>query len=118
MIYIHFFIYNLYKYITCDNEVRLTGRDKFRAETVLLSLINCSHLYGRESIDAYSHVRDVFALITGFNELNSDEIRHCSLKLAQTYPSDLQADELANEMIQFVEFENTRNAILPAPWPR
>jgi hypothetical protein len=62
-------------------------------------------------------VRDVFAVIIGFNKLNSDEIRYCSSKLAQTYPSDLQADELADEMIQFVEFAKTRGCNTPMQHP-
>jgi len=62
----------------------------------------------RKRIDAYSHVRDVFAVLLRFRELDSDELRQGSSKLAQTYPSDLQADELANEIVQFVEFAKTR----------
>ena len=59
-------------------------------------------------------MRDVFAVISDFNELESDEIRRCSSKLAQTYPSDLQADELANEMVHFVEFAKTRKCNTPS----
>ena len=53
----------------------------------------------------------------GFNELESDEIRQCSSKLASAYPSDLQADELAIEMVHFIEFAKIRGAILPVPSP-
>ena len=58
-------------------------------------------------------------VLSCFRDLESDEIRQCSWKLAQTYPSDLQADELANEMAHFVEFAKTRgcNSLLPVPWP-
>ena len=92
---------------TGSAEVRLTGRDKFRIETFMV-VIDQLQSSLRKRIDAYSHVRDVFAVLLRFRELDSDELCQGSSKLAQTYPSDLQADELANEIVQFVEFAKTR----------
>jgi hypothetical protein len=96
-----------------DHEVRLTGRDKFRVETFLV-VIDQLQSSLRKRVDAYIHARDVFVVISDFNELDSNEIRSCSLKMAQTYPSDLQANEFANEMVHFVEFAKTRKCDTPS----
>jgi len=96
-----------------EDEVRLTGRDKFRVETFLV-VIDQLQSSLRKRIDAYSHVRDVFAVLSCFSELDNDEIRQRSLKLAETYPSDLRADDLANEMVHFVDFAKTRGCHTPS----
>ena len=91
----------------------LRARDKFRIETFLV-IVNQLQTALRGRIDAYSEVRKVFQVVTGFNDLTNDEIRQLAFAMAATYSSDLQSVAFSDEMVQFVDFAKSRGCSTPA----
>jgi len=91
----------------------LHGKDKFRIETftVIIDQLACSL---RRRIDAYKEVREVFKVVTDFNEIDADQIREYAMSMARTYSGDLQSGEFADEMIQFVNFAKSRGCQTPS----
>ena len=101
----------------CDEgqaaDIILQGIDKIRIETFFV-IIN--HLVSslRRRIDAYRDAREVFKVVTDFNDIDADQMREYSLAMANTYSGDLQAGEFADEMIQFVDFAKSRGCRIPS----
>jgi hypothetical protein len=91
----------------------LQGKDKFRIETftVIINQLVCSL---KRRIDAYTEVREVFKVVTDFNEIDADQIREYAVSMANTYSGDLQSGEFADEMIQFVDFAKSRGCQTPS----
>ena len=95
-------------------DIILQRKDKFRIETFIV-IIN--HLVSslRRRIDAYIRdAREVFKVVTDFNDIDADQMREYSLAMANTYSGDLQAGEFADEMIQFVDFAKSRRYRTPS----
>jgi len=91
----------------------LQGKDKFRIETFIV-IINQLQSSLQVRTDAYKEVRDVFKVITDFNELDADHIREYAISMANTYSSDLQSGEFPDEMIQFANFAKSRGCTTPS----
>ena len=91
----------------------LHGKDKFRIETftVIIDQLVCSL---RQRIDAYREVREVFKVVTDFNEIDADQLREYAVSMANTYSGDLQSGEFVDEMIQFVDFATSRGCRTPS----
>ena len=104
----------------CDEgqaaDIILQGIDKIRIETFIV-IIN--HLVSslRRRIDAYRDAREVFKVVTDFNDIDADQMREYSLAMANTYSGDLQAGEFADDIVQFVDFAKSRDAEHLLRWP-
>ena len=94
-------------------DIVLQGKDKFHIKTftVIINQLVCSLERG---IDAYTEVREVFKVVTDFNDIDADQIREYAISLANTYSGDLQSGEFADEMIQFVYFAKSRGCQTPS----
>ena len=57
-------------------------------------------------IDAYTEVREVFKIVTDFNDIDADQIRN--MQFQWQISEDLPSGEFADEMIQFVDFAKSR----------
>ena len=59
-------------------------------------------------------MREVFKVVTGFNDIDADQIRGYAVSMPNTYSQDLQSGEFADEMIQFVDFAKSRGCQTPS----
>ena len=94
-------------------DIILQGIDKIRIETFIV-IIN--HLVSslRRRIDAYRGAREVFKVVTDFNDIDADQMREYSLAMANKYSGDLQAGEFADDIVQFVDFAKSRRYRTPS----
>ena len=59
-------------------------------------------------------MREVFKVVTDFNDMDADQIGEYAVSMANTYSGDLQSGECADEMIQFVDFAKSRGCQTPS----
>ena len=65
----------------------LQGKDKFRIEifTVVINLLICSF---KRRLDAYTKVREVFKVVTDFNDIDAHQIREYAVSMTNPYSGD------------------------------
>ena len=59
-------------------------------------------------------MREVFKVVTDFNNMDADQIREYAVSIADTYSGDLRSGEFADELIQFVDFAKSRGCQTPS----
>lgn len=91
----------------------LTGRDKFKVET-FLAIIDQLTTSLNERRAAYNEVHAKFQVLTDFKKLSPDDIRELAVRLAVSYPGDLDKSVLPDEMIQLVEYAKINDCKLPS----
>lgn len=81
----------------------LSGRDKFKVETFLVIVDQLTSSM-KARLGAYNDVHSQFKVLTDFRKMSLTSVREMAIKLAESYPDDLDSEVIEDEMVQLVEY--------------